>query len=98
MKHEDHFLQVDKYNRLMSWKERLNVDGVFYVRWFGRRCYWFNLDDPRTTTNPTRRYMNQYTYQSRTNKVEKDIYLLHRSWAAAVYDLDNLNVTSNDQQ
>lgn len=81
-------LEKDRYERLAACVNKTGAAGAFYVNWIGDTAYIFDLRDPRTTTRPGTMYMNAATAVSRCNKVNKEVYMLDKSWAV-VYKLEN---------
>lgn len=80
--YDEYILEKDKYERVIKWKERLGAAGAYYCCWFSDTAYLFNLEDPRITENPSKKWMNAVTALSTSNKVEKQIYLINKSIAA----------------
>ena len=79
--YDEYILEKDKYERVIAWKERLGAAGAYYCNWFGNNAYLFNLEDPRITENPSKKWMNAVTAMSTSNKIEKQIYLINKSIA-----------------
>lgn len=77
-KYDELILEVDKYNRVMNWKERLNAAGCYYVQWFGNTAYIFNLEEDYITQHQERKIMNRVTAASTTDKCFKDVYLVNK--------------------
>ena len=84
--YDEYILEKDKYERVMAWKERLGAAGAYYCNWFGEKAYLFNLEDPRITEHPAKQWMNAITAKSRTEKIEKEIFYINKSFAT-VYNL-----------
>ena len=82
--YDEYILEKDKYERIMSWKHRLQAAGALYCNFFGNTAYIFNLDNPDITTRPAKAYMNNITAQSRSYKVQKDVYYINKSIAKKV--------------
>ena len=82
--YDEYILEKDKYDRVMSWKHRLQAAGALYCNFFGNTAYIFNLDNPDITTRPTKAYMNDVTARSRSYKVQKDVYYINKSLAKKV--------------
>lgn len=82
--YDEYILEKDKYDRVMSWKHRLQAAGALYCNFFGNTAYIFNLDNPDITTRPAKAYMNDVTAQSRSYKVQKDVYYINKSLAKKV--------------
>ena len=82
--YDDYILEKDKYDRIMSWKHRLQAAGALYCNFFGNTAYIFNLDNPDITTRPAKAYMNDVTARSRSYKVQKDVYYINKSLAKKV--------------
>ena len=82
--YDEYILEKDKYDRVMSWKHRLQATGALYCNFFGNTAYIFNLDDPDITTRPAKSYMNDVTARSRSYKVQKDVYYINKSLAKKV--------------
>lgn len=82
--YDEYILEKDKYDRVMSWKHRLQAAGALYCNFFGNTAYIFNLDNPDITTRPDKAYMNDVTARSRSYKVQKDIYYINKSLAKKV--------------
>lgn len=82
-------LEKDRYERLANWVNKTGAAGAFYVNWIGDTAYIFDLRDPRTLTRPRTMYMNAVTAVSRCNKINKEVYMLDKSWASKVYKLEN---------
>lgn len=80
-KYDEFILEVDKYERLKKWKAKLNAAGIYYLNWFGNKCFIFNLEDDYITDNRTTQWMNARTAESRTNKIPKDVYLIQKAKA-----------------
>lgn len=79
--YNEYILEKDKYERVMTWKERLGAAGAYYCNFFGNKAYLFNLEDKRITNKPSKQYMNAITAKSRTEKIEKEIYLINKEIA-----------------
>lgn len=84
-KYDELILEVDKYNRVENWKNRLNANGCYYINWFGDKCYIFNLDDSYITEHKDRKIMNRVTAASRVDKCYKDVYLVDKNKAKIYY-------------
>ena len=82
--YDEYILEKDKYERIMSWKHRLQAAGALYCNFFGNTAYIFNLDNPDITTRPAKSYMNDVTARSRSYKVQKDVYYINKSLAKKV--------------
>ena len=82
--YDEYILEKDKYDRVMSWKHRLQAAGALYCNSFGNTAYIFNLDNTDITTHPAKAYMNSITAQSRSYKVQKDVYYINKSIAKKV--------------
>ena len=82
--YDEYILEKDKYDRVMSWKHRLQAAGALYCNFFGNTAYIFNLDNPDITTRPAKAYMNDVTARSRSYKVQKDVYYINKSIAKKV--------------
>ena len=82
--YDEYILEKDKYDRVMSWKHRLQASGVLYCNFFGNTAYIFNLDNPDITARPAKAYMNDVTARSRSYKVQKDVYYINKSLAKKV--------------
>ena len=82
--YDEYILEKDKYERIMSWKHRLQAAGALYCNFFGNTAYIFNLDNPDITTRPAKAYMNDVTARSRSYKVQKDVYYINKSLAKKV--------------
>ena len=82
--YDEYILEKDKYDRVMSWKHRLQAVGALYCNFFGNTAYIFNLDNPDITTHPAKAYMNDVTARSRSYKVQKDVYYINKSIAKKV--------------
>lgn len=82
--YDEYILEKDKYDRVMSWRHRLQAAGALYCNFFGDTAYIFNLDNPDITTRPAQAYMNSITAQSRSYKVQKDVYYINKSIAKKV--------------
>ena len=82
--YDEYILEKDKYDRVMSWKHRLQAAGALYCNFFGNTAYIFNLDNPDITTRPVKAYMNDVTARSRSYKVQKDVYYINKSLAKKV--------------
>lgn len=82
--YDEYILEKDKYDRVMSWKHRLQAAGALYCNFFGNTAYIFNLDNPDITTRPAKAYMNDVTARSRSYKVQKDVYYINKSLAKKV--------------
>jgi len=85
-KYDTLFLEQDKYYRVQAWKDRLNADGAYYVNWIGDTAYIFNLDDEQTTKTLEKKWMNSVTAKSRTQKIQKNVYIINKD-LATVYNL-----------
>lgn len=79
--YDEYILEKDKYERVMAWKERLGASGAYYCNFFGNKAYLFNLEDVRITNHPSKQFMNAITAKSRTEKIEKEIYLINKEIA-----------------
>ena len=82
--YDEYILEKDKYDRVMSWKHRLQAAGALYCNFFGNTAYIFNLDNPDITARPAKAYMNDVTARSRSYKVQKDVYYINKSIAKKV--------------
>ena len=82
--YDEYILEKDKYDRIMSWKHRLQAAGALYCNFFGNTAYIFNLDNPAIITRPAKAYMNDVTARSRSYKVQKDVYYINKSIAKKV--------------
>ena len=82
--YDEYILEKDKYDRVMSWKHRLQAAGALYCNFFGNTAYIFNLDNPDITTRPAKAYMNDVTARSRSYKIQKDVYYINKSLAKKV--------------
>ena len=82
--YDEYILEKDKYDRVMSWRHRLQAAGALYCNFFGNTAYIFNLDNPDITTRPAKAYMNDVTARSRSYKVQKDVYYISKSIAKKV--------------
>ena len=82
--YDEYILEKDKYDRVMSWKHRLQAAGALYCNFFGDTAYIFNLDNPDITARPAKAYMNDVTARSRSYKVQKDVYYINKSLAKKV--------------
>ena len=85
-KYDDLILEVDRYERIAKWNNKLYEQGVpiggsLYVNWIGDTAYIFELWEDYVTKNRTSFLMNEVTARSREEKVMKDVFLLPKSKA-----------------
>lgn len=74
------FLQIDKYNNLLKWKDKLNADLALYINWIGDECYIFDIDKVEQSSL-TEKWMNNITADKSLGKVKKQVYELSKKYA-----------------
>lgn len=86
------FLQEDKYNNLLKWKQRLNADQALYINWIDNKCYIFDIDKV-DKNNIKEKWMNKITANPAAGKTLKRVYELNKKDAIFVFnDEENFNV------
>lgn len=80
------FMEVDKLNRLLKWKEKFLCWKAFYINVLGTTLYIFEVDEDTLKKYPTaKRWMNSKTYESTDNKTMKEVIELPKSDAKIIY-------------
>jgi len=76
-KYDTLFLQEDKYNNLLKWKERLGADQALYINWIGDKCYIFDVDKV-DKNSLIEKWMNKITADKSSGKTLKKVYELNK--------------------
>lgn len=82
--YDELILEKDKAERLIKWKARLGANRAYYVNFFGDTIYIFDIDEKVLQMPSKLMWMNAITAESRSIKVEKEVYLLDKRTAKKI--------------